>query len=174
MHTYYLKTGMSRQALTGKFREHTFLEEKNAIQHKGTEKYFSGSISEEEAWLCSIHPKYRLSPYMQVLFRGIEEDMYLILTPRIYSNAALPLLMVLFCAAACYLLYRLFAVWHFEALRMMEFWVLAPVLMLMIGFVMAQRIRFRKSQELTLDFMREFCAAEVIKKEDIPGVFLLR
>ncbi len=174
MRTYYLKTPMSRDALHETIRQHTLLEVKHPNNNAITEKYFSGTISAEEAWLSSINPKLQLSPYIQVQFRGIEQDMYLIVTPRMYSNAAFPLLLTLFCSTSLYLLYRLFAVWQLEALGMMEFWILAPVLLLLLGFMTARRLAFRTSRETTLDFIRKLSDAEVVKKEDVPGVFLLR
>ncbi|MBU6324209.1 MAG: hypothetical protein KJS92_01880 [Bacteroidetes bacterium] len=174
MRTYYLKTKLTRAALIEKFRQHTLLEIKHAYNNPHTEKFFSGTVSDEEAWLSSITVKYRLSPYIQVLFRGIEEDMYLVLTPRMYSNAAFPLLLSLFSGTSLYLLYRLFAVWKWQALNMMEFWVLAPVLLFLSVFMLLRRLAFSKSKECTLDFVRTLCDAEVVKKEDVPGVFLLR
>lgn len=174
MSTYYLKTKLTRAALIDKFRQHTLLEIKHANNNPNTEKFFSGTISDEEAWLSSITVKHRLSPYMQVLFRGIEEDMYMLLTPRMYTNAAFPLLLTLFSGTSIYLLYRLFAVWKWQALNMMEFWVLAPILLLLLVFMLLRRLAFRKTKENSLDFIRTLCDAEVVKKEDVPGVFLLR
>ena len=174
MPTYYLKTKLTRAALIEKFRQHTLLEIKHANNNPNTEKFFSGTVSEEEAWLSNITAKHQLSPYIQVLFRGLEHEMYLFLTPRMYTNAALPLLLTLFCGTSFYLLYRLFAVWKWQALNMMEFWVLAPILLLLFVFVLYRRFVFRKSKENTLDFIRNLCDAEVVKKEDVPGVFLLR
>jgi hypothetical protein len=174
MRTYYLKTKLTRAALRETFRQHTLLVVKHANNNPNTEKFFSGTVSDEEAWLCNITAKHPLSPYIQVLFRGIEEDMYLIVTPRMYTNAALPLLLSLFCGTSSYLLYRLFVVWKWQSLGMMEFWVLAPILMLLLVFMLLRRRAFLKSRESTLDFIRILCDAEVVKKEDVPGVFLLR
>ncbi|MEY3984408.1 MAG: hypothetical protein RL160_1967 [Bacteroidota bacterium] len=174
MSTYYLKTSLTRAALTEKFRQHTLLEIKHPNNNPQTEKYFSGTVSEEEAWLCSIRPEYKLSPYLHVRFRGIEQEMYLMLAPRMYTNAAFPLLLFLFSGAATYLLYRLFAIWNMEAFTMMEFWVLAPIMMILLSFIVVRGINYQKSQETTLDFMRKLCDAEVVKKEDVPVVFLLR
>jgi hypothetical protein len=174
MSTYYLKTNLTRAALTEKFRQHTLLEIKHPDNSPLTEKYFSGTVSEEEAWLCSIKPEYKLSPYLQVRFRGIEQEMYLMVAPRMFTNAAFPLLLFLFCGAAAYLLYKLIAIWNLEAFTMMEFWVLAPILIILLGFSVARNIAYRKSRETTLDFMRKFCDAEVVKKEDVPVVFHLR
>jgi hypothetical protein len=172
--TVYLKTDIPRNELLERFRKHTYLEEKGYENDPADKKFFRGTISNEEVWLTCLPGRERLVPNIHVRLRGIEHDMYLLVNMRLYGNIALPVLFMLFFGGTAYLVFRLFAFYGPFALQRPEFWVLAPVALTLAIWILASQIRFRRTRERTIDFIRGMTESDIVNESDIPGVFLLR
>jgi len=172
--TVYLKTDIPRNELLDRFRKHTYLEERGYKNDPADKKFFRGTLSNEEVWLTCLPGRERLAPNIHIRLRGIEHEMYLLLNMRMYGNIALPVLFLLFFGGAAYLLYRLFSFYGPFAAQLPEFWVLAPVVFILAIWIISTQIRFRRTREQTIDFIRGLTEGDVVNEADIPGVFLLR
>jgi hypothetical protein len=172
--TLYLKTDNTRQEVLGRIRQHTLLETKDYKNDPSTKKFFRGELSEEEAWLTTIDPKARLAPHIHVRLRGIEHEMFLLVNLRMHGNMAFPIFLFLFFGGAAWLLFKQFSIWGNEAFSRAEVWLLAPIALLLVAFMLWRWLRFRRDAENTLDFIRGLTEADLVKEEDVPVVFRLR
>lgn len=169
---YYLKTEMSRSEITNNVLQLTFLSDEG-YKSSGEKKYFYGELDPETFHLESIEDAHRLVPYTEAKMRGVEDEMYLFVTLKLFKYRRIYFVIIAFLMISLTLMISDVVKYKAAVLQNPPFYLLTAIILGIILYLVVKCRGFWRTEKNTLDFYRGLFQAEIVKYSDVPVVFKL-
>lgn len=171
--TIWLKTAQNRETLRQLVLNQTFLSDQGYRRTGDQKKFFFGEVSDQEFYLETIDNSGRLSPFIRGQILGVGHETYIRLSMRGFRHQRAYILLGMFALAGLVIFFRGLLFDGREASSNLPFLIFGAVLISVSLFVIFLSGRFTKTLTPTTDFFRGLFQADVISREEVPGVFRL-
>ena len=171
--TIWLKPSQNRETLLQLVLDQTFLSDQGYRRTGDRKKYFFGEVSDQEFYLETIDSSGRLSPYIRGRMLGVGDETYIRLSLRGFRHQRAYILLSMFVLAGLVIFFRGLFLEGSAAASDMPFLIFGAVLISVSLFVAVLSARFTRSLTPTVDFFRGLFQADIIRREEVPGVFRL-
>lgn len=169
--TIYLKSNLTRNELESNLKELTYLSDDNFKKDKNKKYTFYGEISNQDFTIETLEPQKNTANFITGLFRGVENDTFIIL--RIGALKHRRIFVLFFAAIATILGFLLhdFYLYPAYSLKNAFFLSLLALEIIMMGIVWVKYNNFNRSVPETKQIFTDLWSATEISKNQLPIIF---
>jgi hypothetical protein len=170
-HDTILKTNLDRFQVSKEIAFNTFLSDAGYKKSDGAQKFYFGTVSEDEFDLESIAGNQKLVNYCSGTIRGVENEIYIFCRFGAFRYRRIYIGMILFLLVAFSKLAFDFVKYGLQGMGQTFSILLFIIFCALLAFMVYSCSQFAKKRQASVDFFRGMTQSDVIQDADVPRIF---